>query len=242
MTMITQVEAATVATILETLRAELRAQRTTSPETGTALSAIERELQHCAEQLEITRVVSAHWPLEGKNLYERGWVLVHKVVRRYLRWYINPIVEQQNGFNAVAARALSLLIEANAELRDQLAEVRRQRDVRPPGAAPSGSLQPGPESSGSANFPSAPPGPALRPLITALAGQQMVRAHWDLDGATPFTKAKALAKQGLRQYLRWMLNPIVEQQNAANAALAGAVPHLLAADAELRANLMSCKR
>ena len=149
---------------------------------------------------------------------------------------------RHRGRKTVAARALSLLIEANAELRDQLAEVRRQRDVRPPGAAPSGSLQPGPESSGSANFPSAPPGPALRPLITALAGQQMVRAHWDLDGATPFTKAKALAKQGLRQYLRWMLNPIVEQQNAANAALAGAVPHLLAADAELRANLMSCKR
>ncbi|NTV63470.1 MAG: hypothetical protein HGA65_08035, partial [Oscillochloris sp.] len=116
-----------VPTILAALRAEVRAVRAAQgeAEASTALSGIERELHHCAEQLEITRVVSAHWPLEGRSLYERAWALVHKVVRRYLRWYINPIVEQQNAFNDVAARAIRLLIDANAELRDQLADVRR---------------------------------------------------------------------------------------------------------------------
>lgn len=122
-----------VAAILEALRAEVRAQRAAlgAGEAGPALGAIERELQHCAEQLEITRVVSAHWPLEGGTLYERGLNLVHKLVRRYLRWYINPIVEQQNAFNDVAARTLRLLIEAQAELREQLAAARREQTPAP---------------------------------------------------------------------------------------------------------------
>ncbi len=130
-----QAERVDVGAILEALRAEVQAQRASHGEVGTPLSALERELHHCAEQLEITRVVSAHWPLEGRSVVQRGWVLVHKVVRRYLRWYINPIVEQQNSFNAVAAQSLRLLIEANAELRDQLAELRRQRDALPLSAA-----------------------------------------------------------------------------------------------------------
>ena len=99
-----------VAALLEGLRAEVRARRKAEAGSDPARDALERELRHCAEQLEITRVVSAHWPLEGNNLYEKGWALINKVVRRYLSWYINPIVEQQNGFNAAlveTARSLS---------------------------------------------------------------------------------------------------------------------------------------
>lgn len=112
-----------VAAILEALRAEVRAARAAQgdAEAGTALGALERELRHCAEQLEIARVVSAHWPLEGRGLYQRGLFLVHKLVRRYLRWYINPIVEQQNAANAALAEALPRLAAADAELRARLA-------------------------------------------------------------------------------------------------------------------------
>jgi hypothetical protein len=121
-----------VAAILEALRAEVRAARVAqgAGEVGTALSAIERELLHCAEQLEVTRVVSAHWPLEGRTPYERAWALVNKVVRRYLRWYINPIVEQQNAYNDASARAIRLLIEQNAELRRELGALRAQLDIK----------------------------------------------------------------------------------------------------------------
>lgn len=114
-----------LAAVLEALRAEVRAQRRELERgEGTEESLLARELRHCSEQLEITRVVSAHWPLEGRTLYERGWALVNKLVRRYLRWYINPIVEQQNAYNDVSARALRLLIEENVELRARLAELR----------------------------------------------------------------------------------------------------------------------
>ena len=113
-----------VAAILEALRGEVRARRAAQGEDDPGEGGVERELRHALEELEIARVVSAHWPLEGKGLYERGWALVNKVVRRYLRWYINPIVEQQNSYNDASARAIRLLIEANAELRRELAELR----------------------------------------------------------------------------------------------------------------------
>lgn len=111
-----------VAAILEGLRAEVRARRAAEPQA--AEGAAERELRHAAEEIEITRAVSAHWPLEGRSLYERGWALLNKVVRRYLRWYINPIVEQQNAYNDASARAIRLLIAQNAELRRELGELR----------------------------------------------------------------------------------------------------------------------
>jgi hypothetical protein len=245
--------------ILEVLRAEVRAQRAAegAGEAGTTLSAIERELRHCAEQLEITRVVSASWPLDGKSLYERGWVLVHRVVRRALQWYIPPIVAQQNAFNDAVARSVRLLIEANAELRDQLADLRRRIEQPPPAAqlsSSAGEPQPGPldatptadlqqlvERSGRAEPPAPLPELGLRPLPAETAAKATVSAHWDLGGDTPLTRARALAQKGIRQYLRWMINPIVEQQNAANATVAAALPPLIAADAELRARVAALR-
>lgn len=121
-----------VAAILETLRAEVRAQRAALAPEGDGEGAAERELRHAAEEIEISRVVSAHWPLEGRNLYERGWALINKVVRRYLRWYINPIVEQQNAYNDASARAIRLLIAQNAELRREIAALRARLDASAP--------------------------------------------------------------------------------------------------------------
>lgn len=235
-----------VAAILEALRAEVRARRMDQGEgeAGTALSAIERELHHALEQIEITRVVSAHWPLEGRGLYERAWVLLHKVVRRALRWYINPIVEQQNAFNDAAARSLRLLAEAHAELREQLAALRRER--RDESLPPSGDGAPpvtGPQRLEEPTGPTTPPSPdqGLRPLHALLEERKTVSAHWELRGDTPLTRARALARRGLRQYLRWLINPIVEQQNACNAAIAAAVPPLIAANGELRARLAALR-
>ena len=232
---------AEVAAILEALREEVRAARAAQgdAEAGTALGALERELRHCAEQLEITRVVSAHWPLEGRGLYQRGLFLVHKLVRRYLRWYVNPIVEQQNAFNEAAARSLRLLIEANGELRAQIAELRRAAEAGgpPAGGEPQGLAE---HEAGAAPAPPAPD-PGLAGPADQAAARAAVSAHWQLGGETPLARARALLQRAVRQYLRWYINPIVEQQNAANAALADALPRLAAADAELRARLAALR-
>lgn len=244
-----------VAAILEGLRAEVRARRQAQGGAATERqSAVERQLQRCVEQLEITRVVSAHWPLEGRSLYARAWVLVHKLVRRFLRWYINPIVEQQNAFNDVSARTLRLLVEAHAELRDQLAELEQTPPARPPasGAAlpaadpvqatgSTATLQALVEEQGRAEPSAALHDLALRTMPAQVAARAEVSAHWRLSGATPLVQARALGKRAIRQYLRWLINPIVEQQNAYNAALAEALPPLLAADVEARARLAALR-
>jgi hypothetical protein len=119
-----------VAATLAALRAEVRARRAALP-TAEPTPA-ERELQRVVEELEYTRVVSAHWPLEGRNVFEQVVAFVNKVVRRYLRWYINPIVEQQNAFNDTATRAIRLLVAENAALRAELAALRAQMQQSPP--------------------------------------------------------------------------------------------------------------
>jgi hypothetical protein len=112
-----------VGAILEQLRAEVRARRLTQ---GRAeLSSVERELQRALDEIELHRIVSAHWPLYGKTPLQKAIALVNKLVRRYLRWYVNPIVEQQNAYNDAVAHTLRLLAEAYAELGEQIAGNRR---------------------------------------------------------------------------------------------------------------------
>jgi hypothetical protein len=113
-----------VAAILEALRMEVLARQRMAADDQHTADTHERELQRALEEIEYTRVVSAHWPLEGGNAYEQAWAFINKLVRRYLRWYINPIVEQQNATNDAFARAIRLLAESNSELRRELRELR----------------------------------------------------------------------------------------------------------------------
>lgn len=253
-----------VARLLAAVRAEVQARRqalhsTTSPITQ---SALELQLQRNAEQLEITRVISAHWPLESRSPYERAINLINKVVRRALRWYINPIVEQQNAFNEVAARALRLQIEAYAELRAQLAELdqRATQNGEPPLPMATPFMEaPAPSHQDELPPPTAIPATEelqqlvgqrgrtepdagfadrqLRPLVAQLGVRQQVNAHWLLVGHNPVEYAAALSQRLMRRYLRWLINPIVEQQNAFNTALTETLATLLTADVELRFRL-----
>jgi hypothetical protein len=49
------------------------------------------------------------WPTWPRGFGPKIVALTQKVVRRLLRWYINPIVEQQNRFNLAVAQALDVL-------------------------------------------------------------------------------------------------------------------------------------
>lgn len=225
-----------IAAVLEALRAEVKARRQANP--GAERTALELQLERAIEQLEITRVVSAHWPLEGTNLVQRAWVTIHKVVRRYLRWYINPIVDQQNAFNDSAARALRLLAEGYADLRmqlDALQEARKDDDDSEPPAAGAG------EDTTTASAASKP-NPQIAQLQAQLQQRQQVSAHWDLGGPTLFAKLNGLQRRVVRQYLRWLINPIVEQQNAFNVALSESVAPVLALENDLARKLEAAKR
>ncbi len=59
--------------------------------------------------------VNAHWGLTSEvPVFGPFIVLIRRTLRIALRWYINPIVEQQNQFNDSVVRALNQL-EADIE-------------------------------------------------------------------------------------------------------------------------------
>ncbi len=255
---------AEVQAILEALRQEVRARHTTTQSTtnpDSSAGALVRELERSIEQLEITRVVSAHWPLVARSLPQRSLFLVHKVVRRALRWYINPIVEQQNEFNDTAARTIRLLAEAQTDLLQQLAAMQQHDDdgdnddTPPPGAGSAGDTDTADTDDtddtdalhalitarAAAEPPAAFPDRDVRAALPHLRQRQEVCAHWLLDDRGAVQRAAALVQKAIRFYLRWLINPIVEQQNSFNAALALAAERQTALDGELRAWLAALR-
>ena len=127
-----------VAAILGQLRAEVRAARGgLSEETAhLALGVDLDELRDSIAEVEALRAVSAHWPIQGQTLRERAVGFVQRIVRRALRWYIDPIVQQQNSYNAAVAHALRLLLDAQLELAREVARLRAASNTAPPGDAP----------------------------------------------------------------------------------------------------------
>jgi 2-polyprenyl-3-methyl-5-hydroxy-6-metoxy-1,4-benzoquinol methylase len=61
------------------------------------------------------------WPAMPKGLFAKLQAYTKKIARRLLRWYINPLVEQQNAYNRAVAEALDELvvsIHEHLEARD----------------------------------------------------------------------------------------------------------------------------
>lgn len=73
--------------------------------------------------------VSAHLPLQSAlPVVGPIIVLAQRVIRLGLRWYINPIVEQQNAFNDSVVRALTELEMHQTELERKLDALRKQQE------------------------------------------------------------------------------------------------------------------
>lgn len=87
---------------LNRLRLEVRARREQLH--GSELS----ELRNLVRQAQENWQISAHLPITwgGPPLIGRGIAYAKRVTRLLLRWYINPVVEQQNNYNAAVSRAL----------------------------------------------------------------------------------------------------------------------------------------
>ena len=130
-----------VAAILAQIRAEVAARHATGAETAhLALGVDLDELRESIAEVEALRAVSAHWPIQGQTPRERGAAFIQRVVRRALQWYITPIVQQQNSYNAAVARALQLLLESQLDLAREI--VRLRAASTPSGAPPSAQSEP----------------------------------------------------------------------------------------------------
>lgn len=113
--------------ILAQLRADVRATRSSLSDAtahAAALGVDLDELRAAVAEVEALRAVSAHWPLTWRTPRERVQVFVQRLIRRALRWYIAPIVEQQNAYNNAVARTLQLLVDAQRQLAADIAQLR----------------------------------------------------------------------------------------------------------------------
>ena len=251
----TSLSQADIAAILGALRAEVRARRVAQGRLEP--TPLERDLHRSLDEIELHRVISAHWPLIGHSLPERAVALVNKLVRRALRWYINPIVEQQNAYNDAVARALRLLADAYLDLGEQIAEGRGTRGTKPETKGESeasageranpyaptaiAQLQGRVSERAAAEPPARFPDLALSAQVPQLRLREQVSAHWPLGGATLPQRVVALLHKLVRRYLRWYINPIVEQQNAANAATTAALLSIIQLDADRRAEIAALR-
>ncbi|HEX7101715.1 MAG TPA: hypothetical protein VF201_03635 [Nitrolancea sp.] len=73
-------------------------------------------------QLADLAVISAHLPVSWSTpVVGRAIALSKRATRVLLRWYINPIVDQQNSFNEELVRVIASLEERLHELERELA-------------------------------------------------------------------------------------------------------------------------
>ena len=68
------------------------------------------------------------WPNMPKGLLPKLSAYAQKITRRLLRWYINPIVAQQNEYNAAVTEVLANLCRQVDEHTGGLAAVQRQEE------------------------------------------------------------------------------------------------------------------
>lgn len=96
---------------LEAITAELQAElrRQHLARNGPYLS----EQPDIMARVRQTRWVNPHlpigWPVMPKGFFAKLSAYAKKITRRLLRWYINPLVEQQNAFNAAVSEVLAYL-------------------------------------------------------------------------------------------------------------------------------------
>lgn len=230
--------------LLEALRSALRARQQTADRADPARR--QRRLEGALQHVELARVVSAHWPLTATSLPARALALLRKVTRQSLRWYINPIVEQQNAYNSEAARMLRLLVDSYIDLNRQLATMQRatpaassmpQSGTLPPADASPAALQRLVHERALHEAPAAFPDLQLPPQHRQLRQHEAITAHWQLNGTTLVGRSMALARKLMRRVLRWYINPIVEQQNAANSALSDALTACMRLDGEYQGQI-----
>ena len=137
------------ATVLAELRAEIRRRRerlgATGPSPGEPGSAAWslNELRKSLEEVNDLWFVSAHLPMTWNSPVGHVLAYARRLARLLLRWYINPIVEQQNLYNSAVARTLvELTAYADRQTRDwealeeRVAALEAQLDTNPQPPAP----------------------------------------------------------------------------------------------------------
>jgi len=57
-----------------------------------------------------------------------GYIFISfkRIIRKILRWYINPIIDRQNKYNAMVIEILKIMNKNNEELRNEITVLRKK--------------------------------------------------------------------------------------------------------------------
>jgi len=110
--------------ILADLQEEIRRHRLALGELG----AIERPdpLAKVRQHVWVNPHLPIGWPVMPKGIIPKIIAYAQKITRRLLRWYINPLVEQQNAYNAAVAEVLAALQNQSEQHGLLLSELKEQ--------------------------------------------------------------------------------------------------------------------
>ena len=213
-----------VAALLADLQQRIQTHAQASGQASELTKAELHALHEALHELELTRVISAHWPIEGTGLFGRIIAVIQKVTRRLLRWYINPIVEQQNAYNDAVLRALRLLIDAYQEQSHTHAQLPPQTPQTPThtgtteinDSTTAHSVQ---QRIAAAEAPFSLWEHELRTDEDARKQIARIHAHWPLPVRTPIDYLANAVHKLQRLLLRWYINPIVDRMNQSNQAI-----------------------
>jgi hypothetical protein len=94
---------------------------------GSEPSFPQLELQRLLPHLGLQHAVEPRPALVGCTRYERLWVRINKAIRRIAAHAVEPVVTQQNEFNAALLGAVEQLMQADAAVRAAISVERAAR-------------------------------------------------------------------------------------------------------------------
>ena len=110
----------------ERLRSAIRARRGLAIADSLSADSGRVRLEEAARLAAVT----AHWGIATDiPIISRAVVLWRRGLRLILRWYINPIVEQQNAYNQSVLNALRDLRAENDALHEEVVRLREHRQT-----------------------------------------------------------------------------------------------------------------
>lgn len=116
-----------VAAVLARLKQEVRRQKPAGAGTSPAGRAV--DLRRVYATTRVNPHLPIGWPKMPPGILPKIVAIAQKLVRRVLRWYINPIVEQQNAYNSAVTAALESLVLQMERLEASLAQQNRQHQA-----------------------------------------------------------------------------------------------------------------
>ncbi|MBC7236527.1 MAG: methyltransferase domain-containing protein [Chloroflexi bacterium] len=100
-----QANEAEIRAILDNLQEEIRRHRQALGELG--FFTPPDPLRTVRERQWVNSHLPIGWPVMPKGIIPKLIAYAQKITRRLLRWYINPLVDQQNAYNAAVSEALA---------------------------------------------------------------------------------------------------------------------------------------